>query len=438
MATDLSSEPTVSLLLSRGQSLLSSLSALQRHLRRTSLDRQVEVRPFATALRSELSFLESLEKTAEKDDAAAAAATAPTSNLSHLELIWRYARTQLGVRGICKTFSYHQHPTTTADATDEAGKKKKEKRQVTVDVVSQNGLTWTKVCSLTPGRIRRYYEQDVSALVKTVEALLAAAKNERVQYLHPEVVVYFPNLTRADAGACGLVDRLVACGVSVRLEDDGDLVRPRLQDDDVEEMVRPVVDVTGTVNLDVTALLALVSDITHDPAVVPEEWLHPAILAQISAERDGLKMSHALFPALRGKDLVAAEAAKKRFCQIVDIFGSEGEKKRMELVLNGAGEEDDVSALGFGGMDLKFPVKIVEDEIEPEGDVQAKVMAKLSTVNRAVFMTGWKKGFTTVTSNKTIAKAIEGLIEDGEQGPDMLVLNASRSLVGKGKSIDIQ
>lgn len=92
---------------------------------------------------------------------------------------------------------------------------------------------------------------------------------------------------------------------------------------------------------------------------------------------------------------------------------------------------------GGGKWELRLPVGVIGDDWAPESQVQQRIVAKLSAVNRAVFVTGWKKGFTTITSNRTVATTIEGLVEDGETGPDVFVLNTSRSLVGKAKRIDL-
>ena len=67
---------------------------------------------------------------------------------------------------------------------------------------------------------------------------------------------------------------------------------------------------------------------------------------------------------------------------------------------------------------------------------------KVSAGNRAVFMTGWQRGLSTVTSNRVVVVFIEravregaeaGEVEEGMKGPDCWVVGGVRSLAGKGR-----
>lgn len=491
-----SPNPLAAALVTRAHRLLDSLESLQTHLRRHSLTKEVEIRPFATSLRSETRTLEALAATLPTPESTH---SLRSSNLGYLEAVWKCARAQVGVRGICQSFGFvDKEGREGGDRTGGGAKDRKGKKgSVSVDVVAENGLVWIKVSTITAERVMHSLakggwedaEGEVG-LVKCVRGLVKASRCFRVQYLHPSVLIWLPNLRLDGEGegeleeeervaVRGFLKAIIAEGARVQLgsgvilggEEDSTATtietstesittttpqssQPPLAATDTEalqEMVKPLITTSTTINLDVTILLALVSDITHGPVPIQERF-HPAIKRQLELESSGRRMGEEIYPLLHSRALLTTATAKKRFVEIVDIVGSPSEKERMRMILEGQAEEgeweglsaygldDKNAAVGAGGggkWELKLPVGVIEDDWTPENQLQQRIVAKLSTVNRAVFVTGWKKGFTTITSNRTVAKTIEGLVEDGETGPDMFVLNTSRSLVGKAKRIDV-
>ncbi|PWW79611.1 hypothetical protein C7212DRAFT_350454 [Tuber magnatum] len=468
-----SPNPLAAALVTRAHRLLDSLESLQTHLRRHSLTKEVEIRPFATSLRSETRTLEALATTPPTPEATH---SLRSSNLSYLEAVWKCARAQVGVRGICQSFGFVDKEGEGGDRGDggSSNDRKGKKGSVGVDVVAENGLVWIKVSTITAERVVHSLAkggwEDAEGeigLVKCVRGLVKASRCFRVQYLHPSVLVWLPNLLLDGEGEGeqeeervaveGFVKAIVAEGARVQLgagailgrgEDPAATAIEESTEKALRDMVRPLITTSTTINLDVTILLALVSDITHGPVSIQERF-HPAIIRQLALESSGRRMGEEIYPLLHARTLLTTATAKKRFVEIVDIVGSPSEKERARMVLEGQAEEGEweglstygLGASGAGGgggkWELKLPVGIIEDDWAPENQVQQRIVAKLSTVNRAVFVTGWKKGFTTITSNRTVAKTIEGLVEDGETGPDMFVLNTSRSLVGKAKRIDV-
>ncbi|KAG0644834.1 hypothetical protein HOY80DRAFT_214358 [Tuber brumale] len=469
-----SPNPLAAALVTRAHRLLDSLESLQTHLHRHSLTKEVEIRPFATSLRSETRTLEALAATPPTPESTH---SLRSSNLSYLETVWKCARAQVGVRGICQSFGFVDKEGRGGDRGGEGSKERKGKKgSVCVDVVAENGLVWIKVSTITAERVVHSLakggcedaEGEVG-LVKCVRGLVKASRCFRVQYLHPSVLVWLPNLLLDGEGEGaqgeervaveGFIKAIMAEGARVQLgsgailggEEDAIAAAIETSAENTEalqEMIKPLITASTTINLDVTILLALVSDITHGPVAIQERF-HPAIRRQLELESSGCRMGEEIYPLLHARTLLTTATAKKRFVEIVDIVGSPSEKERTRIVLEGQTEDGEWEGLSTYGLDdnstgasggkwqLKLPVGVVEDDWAPENQPQQRIVAKLSTVNRAVFVTGWKKGFTTITSNRTVAKTIEGLVEDGETGPDMFVLNTSRSLVGKAKRIDV-
>jgi len=89
-----------------------------------------------------------------------------------------------------------------------------------------------------------------------------------------------------------------------------------------------------------------------------------------------------------------------------------------------------------------MPIEVVDVNLETTmaalPPVVAKVSEKLTPINQSVFLYGWANNMTTISSNRTVAKEIESVIEENRldeetRGPDIWLSQASRSLVGKEK-----
>lgn len=218
-------------------------------------------------------------------------------------------------------------------------------------------------------------------------------------------------------------------------------------------------------NIDCTILLALISDLSNQHVEI-EPRFHPAILRQLEFEKDLALLPNLLFPALAGRKMVCTATARNRFEEIVEIVGSNTEKARALLILDKHrrnkkpisdedwDEEQETHepteslltkfqkyCIHQVPSNLLLPIRTLSPEnpgsdADLEFECQRRVSSKLSQVNRSVFMVGWKRGYTTITSNRNVAKIIEKHICDGEKGPDLFVLGTARSLVGKAKRIE--
>lgn len=320
------------------------------------------------------------------------------------------------------------------------------------------------------------------SLIKMSKLMHKAAEQTRIQYLHPTVLFFLPNIhpSPSTPEIDTFLSTLLATGARIQCGPDLDLISPKpsletmLQSLELTES-RRYENFSDVLNIDCTILLALISDISNATVAV-EPRFHPAILRQLEFEKGLALLPNLLWPALRGRRMVCTNTARERFEEIVEIIGSENEKLRAGLILNTRREnkkkqsvgkdqyyydEDDMEptkpqespasrlkrfqevSIHTVPQDILFPIVTLpewesEESLEnsEEKECMTRVSKKLSQVNRSVFMMGWKKGYTTVTSNRAVAKLIEGQVGDGEKGPDLFVLDTARSLVGKAKRIE--
>ncbi|KAK6363244.1 hypothetical protein TWF730_000687 [Orbilia blumenaviensis] len=253
----------------------------------------------------------------------------------------------------------------------------------------------------------------------------------------------------------------------------------------------PISLITPKVLLDCTILLALVSDLSHE-SVAEQPIFHRYILQQVRAEKEEPLLPHWVYPSIEGRDMVCTFDAYKRFREIVEIVGSENEKMRAEALVWGGGSgtgrdwrhpASSTSNSGSGAAgrfdsstgitktstgdlllpdgrtrttllktlqslskhtvpeNLHLPITVI-DSLEPQlishNPVAAKIGPELSVVNRSSLFTAWELGWTIVTTNGSVVKRLEWLVEenrirDDDVGPKVHLLAIARSLVGKMK-----
>ena len=154
--------------------------------------------------------------------------------------------------------------------------------------------------------------------------------------------------------------------------------------------------------------------------------------------------------------------------EIVKSIGTAEERARTELLLGSGSPEiarQKLQELSHYAIPASFliPIRIVNANIDLERlDPLKKAVAKqLTAINQSVFLYGWLQGWTTVSSNKTVAKVIEGVVgaemekeeaeiegagngqldgtmdgsgeKEGLVGPEIWLCETARSLVGKEK-----
>lgn len=340
-----------------------------------------------------------------------------------------------------------------------------------VDIVAKDGEEWVKVSTLTEKRILfdlaksgwvagdSEFSSDYGAdsdddepegLLKQAEGLLRASRVARIRYQYPSIRIVLPRIGKKCIKEVeGVLGQIEGMGITlVRKEDVA--APPQIGDVLSTMMVDEFKHFTETINVDCTILLALVSDVSHMP-VEEEDWHHKAVKQQIVRERDDQLLPKSLWPACGSRRMVCTKEAKQRMMEIVQLIGTEDEKLRTELVIGGGRShslEERIRSLQDLSchripMDVKLPIEVVEvdiPEMEKEiGHLATELKAELTTINQSVFFYGWAKGLTTISSNKTVAKEIENMVEtkrenDEEKGPDIWLCPTARSLVGKERT----
>ncbi|KAL7272755.1 hypothetical protein RUND412_004424 [Rhizina undulata] len=457
--------PEAEALLTRAETILSEVEAFQKALRRNKLDKTVELRHFLSGVKSERASL--LGLSLQPANSSKTCHALRSSNISYLEAVWRAAKSTTGITALLKTF--HFSPDREKLANGKLGKR--QKSVVSVDVVAQNGLQWIKVCTLNTRRLlfdiakegwssspastppssdRESESPDKTPsssettlalphlpIIKLAEVLCKAASQTKVQYLHPQVTLLFPHLPGPSTSPIltAFVSHLLSMGA--RVQCGLEMLDPPVS---IETLLQTLEinsarfdSFTEKLNIDTTILLALISDITHQPIPI-EPRFHPAILRQLETESEAPILPKILIPALASHPLVCTNSSKLRFQEIVSLIGSPTELRRASLLFAPLSPEEienpKLRIQAFANTSiheapqLRLPIEVLKEDLVKVDDVLVEermkaVSQKLSVINRSVFVTGWKLGLTTITSNRNVVKIIEGIVEqDGGVGPD--------------------
>jgi hypothetical protein len=396
-----------------------------------------------------------------------------SSNLPFYAAVWDYAKCCTGIVALEKRFYWTAQKKSRGKVEPESvGSPQQSRCNVLVDIVAQDGSEWIKISTLTEKRllfdmakagwlgessnegsdITGDEDDEPEGLMKQAEALINASKATRVRYRHPAVCIVLPKIKRGSGREMDeLIQQIQALGIKVQTSEDLAGVVPvsaALHRMTIDQFVR----FSSTLNVDCTILLALVSDLSHS-RVEAEDWHHRAILRQIEMESENQLLPNSLWPAMGSRPLVCARDAARRMHEIVDLIGTKSEKQRRDCLMDVESTShwskeqrirgfQDLSAYAVP-LDWNIPIKVVEFDIafmQKQLPPAAEQVAKLlSPINQSVFLYGWATGMTTISSNRTVAKEIEGTIEthrlaEDEAGPDIWLCPTARSLVGKEKT----
>lgn len=418
--------------------------------------------------------------------------TLRSSNLPFYSAIWQAAKASRNLVTFHKRYYWDYRPTRDS-------KRAAQKRCALVDIVAQNGQEWIKVSTITESRlaleiakaqweaaessfsdeededgsgvnsavngIKRAEEEDLGRieLVKVADDLLRASKAHRINYRHPRIRFILPKISsKPGPEILPVLDRIRSTGATIHLGSSDESNEPTAYlKTEVFPHLLPSAHppLTDTLNIDCTILLALVSDLSHSANHPVLDTYNVAIKRQISLETKDHLLPTSLWPAMAGKRLVCTHEAAKRMIEIVDTIGMSKEKSRTELLLCDLDEGYDENK----GAELRtefakysdypispywqLPIHIMPaacSDIDISSAIGAgrlppvaqQVAEQMTDINRSVFVYGWMEGVTTVSSNRTVAKQIEGIMEregSGAMGPEIWLREPARSLLGKEK-----
>lgn len=344
-----------------------------------------------------------------------------------------------------------------------------------VDIIAQDGLEWIKVSYITEKRIlwdlaksgyagdesseeeegRSDVDDEPEGLLKQAEALKKASRATRIRYRHPAIRLVLPRIkAQPDIKEVGAVlQRIRDLGIIVETMESVPATVP-----DVTSVLSQMVsgrfdNFTDPINVDCTILLAFASDLSHG-RVESEDWHNQAIGRQIDMESQDQLLPSSLWPACGSRELVCTHEAAIRMQEIVAIIGTKSERRRTELILNLSAKDTNMTReeriTEFQSLTVytvpsnwQIPINVINvsipelvSNLPPAAEIVAK---QLTLINQSVFLYGWHKGLTTVSSNRSVAHKIENLVEaarggDEElRGPNVWLTAMSRSLVGKEK-----
>ncbi|KAJ5690201.1 hypothetical protein N7462_004593 [Penicillium macrosclerotiorum] len=372
---------------------------------------------------------------------------------------------------------------------------KDKSKSVLVDIVAGDGEQWVKVSTISENRLlfemaEKGWERDSEdeclsddgsdsskrrtilrnfdgdeddeddddelELIKLAKDLRKAANATRVRYRHPRIRVVLPRIEEGNVPEIDdVLQEIRSYGVEVQAQ------KTQAADASLTGLAhllpQPFEKFTSTLNVDCTLLLALVSDLSHTKNMTPLPGFHKAIIRQIEVEKEQPLLPTELWPATSNRDLVCTQEAATRMREIVQVIGSGAEKERTRIMLG----DSPYDSLDSASLVQKFqttseyqvpagwklPIRVVEsqkviDNAKAQGklpSVAEEVAESLSDINYGVFMYGWATGMMTISSNRTIDKQIETMIEKSRngdehlEGPNVWICDTARSLAGKDR-----
>lgn len=346
---------------------------------------------------------------------------------------------------------------------------------VKVDIVSDSGFEWVKVCWVTEKTLlfdmaklglvdssdsdesepngAADMEEDVPRILRQARALKKAADATRLKYRHPKLRMVFPRLNKVEASdtVCKLLQQIKDLEITVETLEDLPPSRPIAEALPVMAAQRHQY-FGHSLNLDCTILLALISDLSHG-SVEPQDWHCDMIVSQIKLEELHHLLPESIYPVMASRRLVCTREAATRMIEIAESLGTEAEKARTALIFDRQctlDKEESSILERFQKLSnyvvpttLCLPVEIIDFDL-PELMEKLPPFVKeifprcFTAINQSVFLYGWHSGITTLSSNESVSRRVELVVEenrldDNMGGPDIWVCPSSRSLVGKEK-----
>ncbi|ORY91396.1 hypothetical protein BCR43DRAFT_446537 [Syncephalastrum racemosum] len=313
-------------------------------------------------------------------------------------------------------------------------------RSVKVDLVAEQGLAWIKVIARNAKALRHdmaglefgedsdnegglVYDDDDKEeedddgeltaedafdqlpIFKKARDYLRSAEAHQVHFRAPRVVFAFKRLhPKETENVNQILDRLRDMGIVVYIQGRGTLL------DAYGGPLAPEQGCLSTqkVNLDVSTVLALISEMSHHPCR-PDQVEGEAL--QLQAEREA---TSAVLPVLHGllhdKSLFMVQTAYDRLTKIVQVVGGDREKMRFRYLFERQGDSHGLE---------KYHISVVPDApserfrrlLEPPPQKEKlnngrKIRSRFSEFHAVIFGTGDTNRMTTVTAIQWMQTAL--------------------------------
>ncbi|KAL8816177.1 MAG: hypothetical protein Q9191_008373, partial [Dirinaria sp. TL-2023a] len=340
---------TIDSLLARCHNLLDEIQQFRDFLAQHRKDKDVDVRHFQNGILSEQKSLEKFVATNPNNERTIH--TLRSSNLRFYSAVWDAAKQTTGLVTFNKRFYWDN-----STSRDLKRQGRPKKRGALVDIVAEDGQQWIKVSTVTEKRLLFELakqgwevgsssdddeknegsitptssngvlnsfskpnhtsddEDDKLELIRLAQDLQKASQATRVRYKHPHVHFVLPNVI---PGRVAEIDRILSTihstGASTSCKPD---LNPP-QSSSLHSTFAPMLpfstrQLSSTLNIDCTILLALVSDLSHyTSSSIPLETAsgaksgtpHPASVRQLKMESEEQLLPSILYPLLQGKKL---------------------------------------------------------------------------------------------------------------------------------------
>lgn len=232
----------------------------------------------------------------------------------------------------------------------------------TIDAVVECGAEWLKVLATTEKKLHSqmaeegWHPDDSSDdepqdsdgdesgihIINITKQLVNAARSNRCSTRPPRIRLVLPKVASPDPPAIDkLFKRVRSLGISKRHEGDVEILVDCASSDFWQRPIPPLskafdslfrdtnIDrLTPTLNLELTFLLGMVSDIAHGD-VEPQTWFSSQSMSHIRDEKHapGRRLQRA-YSALRGRSLECTQSVARELKNLVDDIGTQSTKAR--------------------------------------------------------------------------------------------------------------
>ncbi|CAH1173620.1 unnamed protein product [Phaedon cochleariae] len=317
-----------------------------------------------------------------------------------------------------------------------------ETRKITVDIISDGGLTWTKVIARNPKSVSQICMGNASYGVRSIidqaEEYVRCASLYPCLFQTPKIVFVFTNgisnkiATKLESFGITVQGERVS-DYTVNFDNNSDLSE---SDDENEfetnipsssaELSTKNIDNITKVNLDVSAMLAYCSSVTNGSASL-YDFDVPVLKQQAQWER--LRPQKPLLDAFfKGKKLYCCQTAKDNFVNIMETVGGLEEKVRAEDLLERVSVLPDDADVKLTGDDGRF--QDIFGKVQYSDERLLQVGGKIKKRSLVIFTFGDKIQAVTVTANDGFVRSAK------QQGIHFVVfIHESRALTEQKERI---